>query len=69
MRYTTNKELQKFLVELADKGWGIEKGRKHMKLRAPSGGTVFCSFTPSCPRAVMHIRKDCERMERMGRVK
>lgn len=68
MRYTTHRELNDLLERLASEGWTISKGRKHLRLRSPEGGLVFCSFTPSDWRAIKKIEADCRRMRNHGKV-
>lgn len=50
MKYTSNKEFNKLIDELIDKGWSVTRN-KHVKLRSPQGYIIACSVSPSCPYA------------------
>lgn len=65
MKYSTDKDLDKYLQEIERQGWSIEMSRKHIKIRSPyKGYLVTCSITPSCPYAHKKVKADVERMLR-----
>lgn len=64
MRLTTNKDLNKYIKEeLVSNGWTVQHG-KHLKLRAPNGRLVSCSYSPSCPHVTNKVRLDVKRLLR-----
>lgn len=68
MKYSTDKDLDKYLREIVAQGWSVEVGRKHIKIRSPyKGYLVTCSLTPSCPYAHKKVKADVERMLRKER--
>lgn len=58
MRYSTDKDCHALIVGLVSSGWTyLPKGR-HGKLRAPGGGMLVFSRTPSDWRTVRNLRRD-----------
>ncbi len=63
-RYVNNKEVNAVLVEASKRGWVVETGGRHLKVRHPDYGLVTVSITTTCYHAPMNIKKDLERKER-----
>lgn len=61
---TKDSAIVALLQEMVRKGWVIEAGRCHPKLRAPWGASIAIAGTPSCHRAALNLRTCIRRMER-----
>lgn len=54
-------DVKKVLKEAIAKGWSLENGGKHFKLRHPCGALVIVSQSASDYRAALNIRGDLRR--------
>ena len=62
MRKHKNKDIDKYLRDLAKQGWVMRDGGPgHFKIESPGGSLVSFSNSPSCPYALNHIKKDVAR--------
>ena len=58
MRYTSSKDLNKFIDSLIEIGWCFERGRKHGKLKSPWTGKKYpVSLTPSDRNVSKQVRR------------
>lgn len=58
MRYTSSKDLNKFIVSLIKMGWCFEHGGKHGKLKSPWTGKKYpVSLTPSDRNVLKQVRR------------
>ena len=60
----SSKEMKETLRALQQRGFFVEVGRKHYKVRSPSGRLYTCSISPSCPHAHKNLMRDIEKYER-----
>lgn len=61
MKFSSNKDINKFVKSLLKSGAQIERGKKHRKLRLPNGRFVVIPCSPSCKRAFQNFRHDVSR--------
>lgn len=66
MKYHRLREYHDLIVILIAKGWVYEYGKKHIKMKAPSGWTVGIPMSPSDRRAYMNTLRDIRRVEAIG---
>ena len=50
MKFSSNKDINKFIQSLLKVGAKVERGTKHRKLRLPNGRFVVIPCSPSCKR-------------------
>lgn len=56
------KDWETLLTEYEDKGWTIEKGKKHYKAKCPAGDClVIIQSTPSSSRSLQNKRSEMGR--------
>lgn len=63
MRYSRDKQINSLVKELLASGWSLVRGRKHTKLRSPSGKLVVISSSPSDYRTYKATLADIRRAE------
>lgn len=61
MRYSTNKDLNRFICDLVRRGWAFTHGGKHDHLKAPNGRLLVISKTPSDGRSLKNAMRDARR--------
>lgn len=62
-KYSSNKDLNKFIRQLVGQGWVYVRRRKHGRLTSPAKRlTTTVPGSPSDHRAVMNFKKDIQRM-------
>jgi len=61
LSYSKNKEIAKIVRMYVRDGWQYHKGRKHGKLKAPSGKVIVVPCTPSDRRAALNFVADLRR--------
>jgi predicted RNA binding protein YcfA (HicA-like mRNA interferase family) len=54
-------DVTRLLKQAMQEGWTREEGRKHIKMRHPSGALVVVSRTASDRRAMLNIKADLRR--------
>ena len=65
MRYSHDKDVNRFVSKLVQEGWHFSRGR-HGKLRRPDGsGFVTIPNTPSDHRCLLNLMRDTRRMVSM----
>jgi len=63
MKYSANKDLNTFVVNLIKKGWTFSRQGSHGKIRTPNGAFfVVVPSTPSDRRAFLNFRSDIKRL-------
>ena len=62
MRYSNDKDINKYVKEYISKGWSFSKQGKHGKLISPNGRIVSISGTPRSPYTLKMIRKDINKL-------
>jgi predicted RNA binding protein YcfA (HicA-like mRNA interferase family) len=62
MKYCSNKDTNKLILNLLKRGWGFVKSKKHLKLKTPNGKIVVVSRTPSDRRAYQNFLSDIGRI-------
>jgi phosphoglycerate dehydrogenase-like enzyme len=56
MKYSSDKDVNKYAKQLVQEGWGFKRGKKHGKLTAPGRrGIVVVPTSPSSARAVQEL--------------
>lgn len=56
MKYSSDKDVNKYAKQLVQEGWGFKRGKKHGKLIAPGRrGIVVVPTSPSSKRAVQEL--------------
>ena len=56
MKYSSDKDVNKYAKQLVREGWGFKRGKKHGKLIAPGRrGIVVLPTSPSSKRAVQEL--------------
>ncbi len=59
MKFSSNKDIDKEVLELIRKGWQFEQRRKHGRLYRPDGKRcVVFAKTPSDHRSLQNFRRD-----------
>jgi hypothetical protein len=66
-RLSSNKDLNALLWRLVRRGWTLERGRKHLKLRAPNGRLLVAPSTPSDWRSLRNLEHQARRCYPMPR--
>lgn len=62
MRKHSNKEIDRYLKDLAKEGWTMRTYKPgHFKIESPGGSLVSIASSPTCPHALAHIKKDVQR--------
>lgn len=73
MKYSSDKDINKYVKKLITSGWSIEKTSKHWRLVSPTGIKYIFSGTPSCSRAAVifqsHIKRILKEEDQNGRNK
>lgn len=65
MRFSSDKDIDRFAKRLVRHGWRFKQGKKHGKLLAPgSRGMVVVPSTPSKRRALQEMVSLVNRIER-----
>jgi len=59
------KDLSKILQPYLDSGWIMLEGRKHYKIKSPTGALITISHSASCPYYLKHVVGD---LKRAGRI-
>lgn len=63
MRRHSNKEINKYLKELEKQGWTMATTKPgHFRLRSPKGYLLSLASSPTCPHALVRIKKDVARI-------
>lgn len=61
MKYTHNKELNKFVKNLIKMGWQPIKKTRHWQIKSPAGKVLTVPNTPSDSRAILNFKSDLRR--------
>lgn len=64
MLYCNDKDVDKVVRLLLQKGWAFRRQKKHGLLIAPSGHKVTVSSTPSCSRTLQNFMSQIRWAER-----
>ena len=65
MKFSSDKDINRFAKHLVRSGWRFKQGKKHGKLLAPgSRGLVVVPSTPSKRRALQEMVSTVSRIER-----
>lgn len=65
MRKINDKDIRKVVEQYIAKGWILENGKHHAKLRAPTGHSVGVPLTPSCKRASLNLASQLRKLEEL----
>ena len=66
MKYVQDKDFNKELQALVQKGWVFDKGKRHGKLVSPWGDVLTISTSPGDRRSIIKFRSDVKRVERQA---
>ena len=66
MKYVQDKDFNKEIQSLVQKGWMFDKGKKHGKLASPWGDVLTISTSPGDRRNIIKFRSDVKRVERQA---
>ena len=65
MRYSHDKDIDRYVLQLLRRGWSFRRGRKHGKLNAPgSARFVTVPGTPGDVRTLDNMKRDVRRLVR-----
>jgi hypothetical protein len=62
MKYCSNKDTNKLILNLLKRGWRVIKSKKHLKLKTPKGKIVITSRTPSDRRTYQNFLSEIGRI-------
>lgn len=62
MRYSNDKDINRYVKQYVLKGWTFSKQGKHGKLVSPDGKAVIISGTPSSPYSLKITRKNINKL-------
>jgi predicted RNA binding protein YcfA (HicA-like mRNA interferase family) len=60
-RYSSDKDLARFIKQLVAVGWSFRRGGKHNRLTSPAGVLIVAPVSPSDRRCLMNLKSTVRR--------
>jgi hypothetical protein len=64
-KYSSDKDLARFIKQLVASGWRFRYGGKHNRLESPKGFFIVTPISPGCHRTVQNLRRLIARKDRL----
>ena len=63
-KFSSDKDINKFIRKLINTGWTASRGKKHWKISHQNGRKVTVAGSPSDRRAILNLKKQVERIKK-----